>query len=245
MKVTDRPTVILLSAVVSAFVSGVTVLAFLDARIEAETKAVIQNHPLLKGPKGDAGPPGPSVAIGTVMAWPLDEIPDGWLACDGSNKPRSGKFAKLSEVFESAGFPYGDGDGSSTFTLPDYTGQLLRGAMTAEPAGSEGGTFTVAGHNTNLSKQHRHKVPETTGAILMGLEAIPRKYSVQDDQAGWTRNIGSNAHHLVVEGGDNDEGQHRHLHGGETEYAPGHSHSIDEIPFVPRYIAIRYIIKYK
>lgn len=72
---------------------------------------------------------------GTIVAWPLTAPPDGWLICDGTAKPREGRYAALAKTMEGAGFPWGAGDGSSTFDLPDFRGLFLRGADDPDATG--------------------------------------------------------------------------------------------------------------
>ena len=64
-----------------------------------------------------------AVPAGAVVAWTTGSAPTGWLICDGSAVSRStysGLFGVISD-------DYGAGDGSSTFNLPDYRGEFLRG----------------------------------------------------------------------------------------------------------------------
>jgi len=63
------------------------------------------------------------VKTGTVMAWAASAIPTGWLECNGAAVSRS----TYPELFVVLGTAYGSGDGSTTFNLPDYRGEFLRG----------------------------------------------------------------------------------------------------------------------
>lgn len=58
-----------------------------------------------------------------VMAFACLVAPDGWLECDGSAVSRT----IYANLFGECGSIYGAGDGSTTFNLPDYRGQFLRG----------------------------------------------------------------------------------------------------------------------
>lgn len=60
---------------------------------------------------------------GAVQAYAGDVIPNGYLLCDGSPVSRT-TFAAL---FGAIGVKHGNGDGSTTFNLPDYRGRFLRG----------------------------------------------------------------------------------------------------------------------
>jgi microcystin-dependent protein len=64
-----------------------------------------------------------AVAVGTVMAWPMSTVPGGWLECDGSAISRT----TYAALFGVIGTSYGVGNGSSTFNLPNYKDQFLRG----------------------------------------------------------------------------------------------------------------------
>lgn len=60
---------------------------------------------------------------GSVMAYAGSGEPAGWLFCDGRALPRTGQYASL---FASIGTTHGQGDGATTFNLPDYRGRFLR-----------------------------------------------------------------------------------------------------------------------
>lgn len=73
-----------------------------------------------------------AVPVGTIVAYggPIDDkrrtelLEAGWLICDGSNLPREDRFTKLSSLL---GRLWGPGNGSDAVSLPDLTGQFLRG----------------------------------------------------------------------------------------------------------------------
>lgn len=60
---------------------------------------------------------------GMIVPSPLDIVPVGWLLCNGQAVSR----ASYSALFAAYGVKYGNGDGSTTFNLPDYRGLFLRG----------------------------------------------------------------------------------------------------------------------
>lgn len=67
-----------------------------------------------------------SVPIGAIQAYGGATAPAGWLMCDGSAVSRNG----YSELFSAIGTTYGDGDGSTTFNLPDLQGRVAIGSDT-------------------------------------------------------------------------------------------------------------------
>jgi len=75
---------------------------------------------------------------GTILTFGGSVAPDGWLLCDGSTISRS-TYARLFAVLSTT---YGTGDGSTTFTLPDFRGVYPRGAGTNGTANYGG----VTGH---------------------------------------------------------------------------------------------------
>jgi len=60
---------------------------------------------------------------GALTAWPTETPPTGWLECDGSAISRT----TYAGLFAVIGVIYGNGDGSTTFNVPDLRGRFLRG----------------------------------------------------------------------------------------------------------------------
>lgn len=73
--------------------------------------------------------------VGSVVAYPVDSVPDHCLECNGAVVSR----ALYPELFAVLGTVYGAGDGTSTFKLPDFRDQFLRGA-----GGSNGAAIGTA-----------------------------------------------------------------------------------------------------
>ena len=57
------------------------------------------------------------------FAGPAENIPTGWLLCDGSALSRS----EYANLYKAIGVCWGTGDGATTFNLPDLRGMFLRG----------------------------------------------------------------------------------------------------------------------
>lgn len=57
------------------------------------------------------------------FAGEVENIPSGWMLCDGSEVSRSG----FPQLYNAIGVCWGIGDGSTTFNLPDLRGMFLRG----------------------------------------------------------------------------------------------------------------------
>lgn len=61
--------------------------------------------------------------VGSVSAFAMPTAPTGWLVCDGSAVSRT----EYADLFAAIGTIWGDGDGVSTFNLPDLRGEFVRG----------------------------------------------------------------------------------------------------------------------
>lgn len=57
------------------------------------------------------------------FAGPAENIPAGWMLCDGSAISRS----EYANLYNAIGVCWGTGDGTTTFNLPDLRGMFLRG----------------------------------------------------------------------------------------------------------------------
>lgn len=158
----------------------------------------------------DATPPG------IVSAFAGSTAPDGYLIADGSAVSRS----TYGALFAVIGTTYGAGDGSTTFHLPDYRGQFLRGVSGASGAdpdvaartdrgdGTTGdavgtkqaGAFQNHNHsadppaaNTNNSGNHNHSAdPPATNTNTKGNHAHNKKIGTGFLMGGTTS--GNNGH---------------------------------------------------
>lgn len=81
---------------------------------------------------------------GAIMAWPLPAPPFGFLLCQGQAISRS----VYANLFALLGISYGPGDGSTTFNLPDYRGEFLRGHDDGRGADQDAGIRTNRGDGT-------------------------------------------------------------------------------------------------
>jgi microcystin-dependent protein len=77
---------------------------------------------------------------GTVLPFAGENAPAGWAICDGSTLLR----ADYQELFAAMGTIHGEGDGSTTFHLPDYRGRFLRGADNGAGRDPDAATRTAA-----------------------------------------------------------------------------------------------------
>lgn len=66
---------------------------------------------------------GDTLPIGSTLEWFSTTIPDNWLVCDGSAVSRT----TYSDLFAVIGTTFGEGDGSTTFNLPNTKGRTIVG----------------------------------------------------------------------------------------------------------------------
>lgn len=66
-----------------------------------------------------------AIPAGSIIpfAGPVENIPAGWMLCDGSAVSRS----TYANLYNAIGVAWGTGDGATTFNLPDLRGMFLRG----------------------------------------------------------------------------------------------------------------------
>lgn len=70
---------------------------------------------------------GSTATPGTIVCFPASVAPTGWLVCDGSAVSRS-TYAALNTLASAASYgdPWGPGNGSTTFNLPNLLGRFVR-----------------------------------------------------------------------------------------------------------------------
>lgn len=90
--------------------------------------------------------------------------PIGWLACDGSAVSRS----TYAALFAIIGTAYGNGDGATTFNLPNRTNRFGVGAGGLYARGSTGGAAT---ETTSSAGAHNHT--GVTGGTALSIAQLP------------------------------------------------------------------------
>lgn len=100
---------------------------------------------------------------GSVMAFAGENAPDGWLKCDGQEVSRE----DYSSLFAAIGTVYGEGDGETTFNVPDLSGRFVFGSSSTHELASEGGSETVT-LTVEEMPSHYHGVEGRYGGIGNG-----------------------------------------------------------------------------
>jgi len=95
----------------------------------------------------------PLMPPGTIIMYGADSAPAGWLGCEGGTVSRT----TYAALFAVIGTNFGAGDGSSTFTLPNFNDRVAAGKATNvgySPSGTtigSSGVLTAAGGALSLS----------------------------------------------------------------------------------------------
>lgn len=89
---------------------------------------------------------GSKIPSGMVQPFVGTAAPAGFLSCDGSVVSRT----TYSELFSVIGTSHGEGDGSTTFHLPDYRGRFLRGMDDGATRDPDAGTRTAPNTGGNV-----------------------------------------------------------------------------------------------
>jgi microcystin-dependent protein len=103
---------------------------------------------------------GAGIPSGLVSPYAGDSAPAGWLLCDGSLVSRT----TYADLYAVTGDTYGDGDGTTTFNLPDLR---ARAAVGADDTNVPGTTFGSATYDAS----HDHSVDKGSITFQPGTEA--------------------------------------------------------------------------
>lgn len=110
---------------------------------------------------------------GAIIDFAMNIAPSGYLVCNGSAVSRTA-FAAL---FARIGTLYGNGDGITTFNLPDFRNEFRRGASTARPVGTKEKGTLVAGYD-DVGSENISTLPNA-GSVDYGKDSFnPSDYNL-------------------------------------------------------------------
>lgn len=122
------------------------------------------------------GEGGDTLPIGSMLPYGNVNPPANWLVCDGSAVSRT----TYADLFSVIGTTYGEGDGSTTFNLPNKKGRVSAGYdATNSQFNTLGKHIGEEKHTLSVSElaKHTHEFITTTGstnfAILESLDGNP------------------------------------------------------------------------
>jgi microcystin-dependent protein len=217
---------------------------------------------------------GATAPTGSIILWTTANPPSNWLICNGAPVSRT-TYANLWNVLRAgtSTSPYGNGDGSTTFNLPNLVGRVPFGADGNQDEfnflGETGGTKTLTIAIANLPA-HTHSIDHNHAEVTSSTDS--------HSHSGTTSTAGSHTH-TVSDAGDgavtvgtsgtttgvannvfatrttSSNGSHSHSFSTSTD---SHSHTVNlpnftgtsgstgsgtALPSLPPYIVLTYIIK--
>ena len=136
--------------------------------IKMVAEGVIENWNEAKMPLA-IGVPSVDTSIGMVAPFAMDSVPTGWLHCDGSAVSRT----TYSLLYSKVGDTYGNGDGSTTFNLPNLQDDFIRGSSD---------TLAVGNRQSDAFKSHNHaqQMMQTGGGNTAVLQTINLNPATED-----------------------------------------------------------------
>jgi microcystin-dependent protein len=156
--------------------------------------------------------------------------PGGWLICDGSAISRT----TFSALFAVIGTQYGNGDGSTTFNLPDLRSRMPAGYNSGDTnfnlLGKTGGQMTVALSTTHIPS-HNHPITISDPGHNHSINNPAHSHSITDSGHSHGATVGSHTHTVTDPGhshGVNDPGHGHSVNNASHSHGvndPGHSHT--------------------
>lgn len=111
----------------------------------------------------------PIIPAGMIAEWPGATPPANWLICDGRAVSRT-TYSAIYSALGGSSSPWGQGDGSTTFNLPDFRGRAAIGSGTGtaaysvnHPLGQKGGEEQHV--LSSVEMNHNHDKADTGGSI--------------------------------------------------------------------------------
>jgi microcystin-dependent protein len=122
---------------------------------------------------------------GSVLMWATSSAPSGWLELDGSAVSRT----TYADLFAVISDDYGNGDGSTTFNLPDMRGQFARGwdntaGTDPDATGRTDRGDGTTGDNVGTKQGHALEVHSHTSSVNM--QTFPGSGGTINEDAGTT-----------------------------------------------------------
>lgn len=185
---------------------------------------------------------------GEIKMWGTASAPTGYLMCNGQTVSRS----TYSGLFAIIGTTFGAGDGSTTFTLPNYTNRMPVGAGSAYALAATGGsadaivishTHTYSGTTGGTSNGHTHAASDSGHThgyyrTYAGQGSKFTDHSGQDEWEGWVYESSGTGYASISVGGQSAD--HTHAFSGTTSSSGSSGTNAN----LPPYLGVYFIIKY-
>lgn len=174
--------------------------------------------------------------VGAVSAFAGTSAPSGWLLCDGSAVSRT----TYSALYAVTSIAFGQGDGTTTFNVPDLRGRFVRGidgSADRDPNKADRTAMNTGGNTGNA-----------LGSVQGGATALPNTAFTTDDPGTHTHTYSQPT--VTATSGNTFSAsptQDRTFPSGNTGASGAHTHEVDgggDDETRPINAYLNYIIKY-
>lgn len=184
--------------------------------------------------------------VGVVLPYSGASAPPGFLLCNGAAVSRS-TYAALNGLYSGMSYPFGNGNGTSTFNVPDLRQRYPMGVAASGTGSTIGAEFGDINHNhssgsltTGSAGAHTHSNPNTSEAgshnhllgpapgILTGGSHSHGSGSLGTGSAGSHSHTtgGPSASTFIPQGGGTIQSAASPTHTHSTNSTGAHSHSV-------------------
>ena len=190
------------------------------ATITGTSEDPVLNLGIPQGQQGEMGPKGDSNPTGTILLFAGLSAPEGYLLCQGQEVSRS----TYSDLFNVIQTIYGEGDGATTFNIPDLRSRVAVGMNSADTEfNALGKTAGAKEHqlSTNEIPSHSHSASASISS------AGSHSHDASSDSSGGhshTITVNSSGAH-THDASSNSTGAHTHTVSGTAASAGNHIHA--------------------
>lgn len=129
---------------------------------------------------------------GALMFFAMPNEPEGWLECDGRTLSRD----EFSPLFRAIGTHWGEGDGKTTFNIPDFRGGFLRGWNSDPTNGLDAGRVFASRQDDEI-KEHKHDgKTKRAGKHKHGVYASSWRQAIHGDNLGGSAGVGGTPNNI-------------------------------------------------